>query len=112
MDGNHAAAGQQLAILAQSLQAGQAAPGERPELAPPQALYALAPNDVAAARKQIATMQTHAASLPRRARYEAMRGELTVARVALASGDLTEAAKAVDRAATVERESAGSPVAG
>jgi hypothetical protein len=112
MDGNNAAAGEQLEILAKSMQEWHAAPREQAELARLQASYALARNDVAGARKQIATMQTLAASLPRRARYEAMRGDLTVARVARASGDLTEAAKALDRAAAAERASAGSPVQG
>jgi len=113
MQGDVAAAGAQLAALVKVMADGRAAARERAELARLQALYALARNDVAAAQMEIATMQAFAASLPRRARIEALRADLTIAQVAIARGDRAEAASALDRAATTERASAGTqPVPG
>jgi hypothetical protein len=107
-DGNLADAAEQLAVLAKSMEEGNAAQRERTELARLQTLHALARHDLLTAQAAVATMRTLAASLPRRARSEAMRGELTAAQVAIARGDHAEAARALDRAAAAERESPGS----
>ncbi|HTT11397.1 MAG TPA: serine/threonine-protein kinase [Burkholderiaceae bacterium] len=107
MDGDITGAGGQLAVLARSMDEGNAALRERAELARLQALHALARDDLLAAQVGVATMRTQAASLPRRARSEAMRSELTAGQVAIARGDRVEAAQALDRAATAEREAAG-----
>jgi hypothetical protein len=102
-----------LAWLAKAMAENNAAARERAELARLQALYELARNDPAAAQARIATMQEFAATLPRRARFEAVRADLTAARVALARGDRAAASAALDHAATAERESLGDqPVPG
>ena len=107
MDGNFSAAGEQLELLTKAMAEGRAAARERAELARLQALLALARNDVGAAQEQIASMQALAATLPRRARIELVRAELSVARVAIARGDTKTASEALDQAAVAEAESAG-----
>jgi hypothetical protein len=52
-------------------------------------------------------MQSLAATLPRRARIEALRSELASARVAALRGDNEKAVRALDNATTVERASEG-----
>jgi serine/threonine-protein kinase len=105
--GNIAAAGAQLTVLSKTMAEGRAAAREQAELARLQALYALARHDVTQAQMQITSMQTFAASLPRRARIEVVRAELAIARVAIARGGAAQAADALDRAAVAERESSG-----
>jgi hypothetical protein len=107
MEGNLSTAAEQLAILTKTMDEGKAAAREWTELSRLKALHALARNDLPAAQKEIASMRSFAASLPRRARSEAMRAELTIAQIAIAGGDRGEAAAALDRAAAFERESLG-----
>jgi hypothetical protein len=104
--GDVAAAGEQVALLVKAMD-GRAAARELAQLARLQALVALARNDVPAAQAAVADFQRLSASLPRRARYEVFRGEVTVAQVAMAAGDLAGANAALDRAAAAERVSLG-----
>ncbi len=86
---------------------GRVATRERCELARLRALLALAQGDVSSAQAQVEQMQTLAATLPRRARMEALRSELAAARVAALRGDNEKAVRALDNATTIERVAEG-----
>ncbi len=98
-----AAASSRMQELESLMADGRIAARERAELARLQALLALARGDAPAAYARIEQMRTLAATLPRRARIEALRSELASARVAALRHDNESALSALDNAATVER---------
>ena len=107
MDGNLAAASSRMQQLEGQMADGRIAARERAELARLRALLALGQGDASAAQAHVKQMQTLAATLPRRARIEALRSELATARVAALSGDNIEAVRALDNATAVERMAEG-----
>ncbi len=107
MDGDVASASSRLQQLEGVMADGRIATRERGELARLRALLALGQGDASAAQAQVEQMQSLAATLPRRARIEALRSELASARVAALRGDNERAIRALDNATTVERASEG-----
>jgi eukaryotic-like serine/threonine-protein kinase len=107
MLGNVAAAGEQITTLARLMADGKAAAREQASLARLEAMVALAREDVPAARAAAGKMQSLMATLPRQARYEVFRADVVTAKVAMAAGDLADAAAALDHAATTERVALG-----
>lgn len=107
MDGDVAAASSRMQPVESAIADGRVATRERSELARLRALLALGQGDASAAQEQVEQMQSLAATLPRRARIEALRSELAAARVAALRGDNEKAARALDSAATVERMADG-----
>ena len=112
MNNDVAAASSRMQQLEDLIADGRIATRERAELARLQALLALGRGDASAAQAQIEQMRTLAATLPRRARIEALRSELAAARVAALGGDNEKAVRALDNAATVERVAEGQPLEG
>ena len=102
-----AAASSRMKQLEGVMSDGRVATRERAEVARLQTLLALARGDAPAAQAQIEQMRTLAATLPRRARMEALRSELAAARVAALRNDGESAYHALDNAAAVERMADG-----
>ena len=112
MNGNLAAASGRMQELEGLMADGGIAARERAELARLRALLALGQGDASSAQAQVEQMRTLAATLPRRARIEALRSELATARVAALRGDNIEAVRALDNATTVERVAEGKQLEG
>jgi eukaryotic-like serine/threonine-protein kinase len=108
MDGDPASASSRMQQLQSLMADGRIATRERSEAARLQALLALAGGDASAAGAHIEQMQALAATLPRRARMEALRSELAAVQVAALRGDSEKALRALDNAATIERVTDGS----
>ncbi len=85
-------------------------PANRPDC---ERCWPCAGGDAPAAGAHIEQMQALAATLPRRARMEALRSELAAVQVAGLRGDSEKAVRALDNAATIERVTEGrEPVEG